>query len=331
MTQRTIKKTKADAPGKRFEGSLLAGDPLTKKQAQQVLSLHLSNVRLMKEEANSMLDYGLEAMEVHRRVLCEKRVSEQEVLEAVKAADMTDPKISCMLSEIAKESGFASVQVAAEKALDKAKQNDAYSVIDRYARHFIAIERYGDNPGEVPHSEEEVIMAIDAADKQYGFLRSKLAEIAGYCEFEEVKKAAKRALEENPIESVVQAMTSGLNMLELFETIKILVEKGADVNEKDENGNTALHLAATWNFPKLVNYLAAKAEDIDVRNDGGYTPLMRACTSGMVENAKIFIGKGADVNTRNIYGKTILGVTDGYYNDRSEIVRFLKEKGAQMQ
>lgn len=66
---------------------------------------------------------------------------------------------------------------------------------------------------------------------------------------------------------------------EALETIAWLFERGADVNEVNRNGETAMHGAAYRNRPKVVALLAEKGADIDLwnrKNKPGWTPLLIA-------------------------------------------------------
>ena len=66
---------------------------------------------------------------------------------------------------------------------------------------------------------------------------------------------------------------------EALEAVKIVLERGADVNAVDSNGDTAMHGAAYGNFPKIVQLLAdrgARPEIWNRPNKQGSTPLFVA-------------------------------------------------------
>ena len=66
---------------------------------------------------------------------------------------------------------------------------------------------------------------------------------------------------------------------EALETVKYLLEKGADINTVDRKGETAMHGAAYKSFPEMVRLLAANGADITLwnrKNERGWTPLLIA-------------------------------------------------------
>jgi ankyrin repeat protein len=63
---------------------------------------------------------------------------------------------------------------------------------------------------------------------------------------------------------------------EVLEATQLAIDLGADVNEVDANGETAMHGAAYKNLPKVVQFLADKGARIEVwnrKNKYGWTPL----------------------------------------------------------
>jgi len=70
--------------------------------------------------------------------------------------------------------------------------------------------------------------------------------------------------------------------------VRILVDKGVDVNKADRYGNTPLILASYYNNENIVNYLIEKGADVQ---------------------------RGADVNKENKYGLTPLINYDAIGNE----------------
>jgi len=60
---------------------------------------------------------------------------------------------------------------------------------------------------------------------------------------------------------------------ETLQAVKLLVERGADVNQIDDNGETAVHGAAYRGHNSVVKYLADRQAKLDVKNRIGWTPV----------------------------------------------------------
>lgn len=56
-----------------------------------------------------------------------------------------------------------------------------------------------------------------------------------------------------------------------------LANGGADVSDRDEDGNTVLHIAAAYDrSPNILSFLIETGADPDATNDSGETPLHQA-------------------------------------------------------
>jgi ankyrin repeat protein len=64
------------------------------------------------------------------------------------------------------------------------------------------------------------------------------------------------------------------------EVVKALIAAGADLNQVDENGNTALMFAADKCDRATVRLLISAGAKIDLRNKGGHTALEMSIVSG---------------------------------------------------
>jgi ankyrin repeat protein len=82
----------------------------------------------------------------------------------------------------------------------------------------------------------------------------------------------------------------------------LLIEKGADVNARDRNSVTPLHLAS-GNFTAkdagdLVRFLLEHGADVNARDKDGRFPLHWAMTNYLPLTCKILLDAGADPNVR---------------------------------
>ena len=91
-----------------------------------------------------------------------------------------------------------------------------------------------------------------------------------------------------------------------IEAINQHLAAGADVNAKNDIGETLLHLAAYNDHKEIAELLIAEGADVNAKNDDGGNPLHYAAFWGHSEIAKLLIAKGANVNVKDdFYGTTV--------------------------
>ncbi|MDR2806825.1 MAG: ankyrin repeat domain-containing protein [Puniceicoccales bacterium] len=93
---------------------------------------------------------------------------------------------------------------------------------------------------------------------------------------------------------------------ERLKIVRVLLESGANINTKTEEGYTPLHYAAMTRDEALVQeFIKAKA-DVNVATEDGYTPLHYAAVTKSFEIVCLLIEAGANVNAKAIDGHTPL-------------------------
>jgi ankyrin repeat protein len=104
-----------------------------------------------------------------------------------------------------------------------------------------------------------------------------------------------------------------------------LLNAGADVNHKDDDGNTALMRIADTNLEALTTLIEAGAK-VNAQNEEGLTALMQAAAEGAVNAVRALVLAGADINATAEDKRNALD--RAAENDHLAVVRFLKSRGA---
>ena len=114
--------------------------------------------------------------------------------------------------------------------------------------------------------------------------------------------------------------------------VKLALEQGADIHEKDERGITPFLWASLNGHQEIVKYLLANGANLKDINNEGFNALMFAAWNNHIETAKSLIESGIDIN----YEKSVMGSMSnkltalkvaqnkGHY----EMEEFLRSKGA---
>ena len=95
----------------------------------------------------------------------------------------------------------------------------------------------------------------------------------------------------SPYNNIFEAVEKGT-----IKDVKYFVSKGADVNARDQRGNTLLHRVASTAPIELIKYLVEHGADIHVKNDYEVSALHLAVENPDIGILKYLIAQGADVN-----------------------------------
>ena len=81
-----------------------------------------------------------------------------------------------------------------------------------------------------------------------------------------------------------------------LERVRRSLEQGLDVNEADENGRTALMMAAFDGYTEVVELLIGHGAEVDRHDSSGRTALMYASSGPFPQTVELLVQNGADVN-----------------------------------
>ena len=100
-----------------------------------------------------------------------------------------------------------------------------------------------------------------------------------------------------------------------------LIDAGADVNIKNDDGGTAL-INAMWCDRAIytVRMLIDAGADVNIKSNGGWTALICAvCYNRQIYTVKMLIDAGADINIKGNYGRSALIYAAKKYEPYSHI------------
>ena len=120
------------------------------------------------------------------------------------------------------------------------------------------------------------------------------------------------------------------NRRAIVDYINFLIKEGANVRDKDDCGNTALHLAVARNYSmEIIKPLIDKGLDVNAVNVYGETPLHSAMAKGnkrVINVIKLLFENGATGNVLDYSGNTPFHkLSFRFYNDRpDELINLIK-------
>jgi ankyrin repeat protein len=142
----------------------------------------------------------------------------------------------------------------------------------------------------------------------------------GFCVISIVVSLSAAASAQTTADDLIQAIRKND-----LASLKSGLAKGAAVDTRDQRGTTLLMHAAAVGSPEAVKLLLDKGADVNARNELEATPLILA--AGSVEKARMLVEKGAGVNAQSKLGRTPLIIAAGC-DGCAPTVKLLLDKGA---
>jgi len=162
------------------------------------------------------------------------------------------------------------------------------------------------------------------ADPPHRYLNACLAAMLGIAAVAALSAAPARA-QFNPFgdyhENVARAAKQNDSG-----TVRLLISKGANPNQNDEESRSGLHYAAMSGNLRIIAILIKAGARLDPKEKLGDTPLHLAVERDQVEAAQLLLDAGAAVDPENKNGMTPLMIAASRGN--VEIVNALLAKGA---
>lgn len=120
-----------------------------------------------------------------------------------------------------------------------------------------------------------------------------------------------------------------------LEGLKFLLKNGADIQYRDEEGQSILHKAISNMQDDILDFILEKGIDPNVTDKVGKTPLMIAAEWIKIDSVEKLLQAGANINAQDKDGLSALHHVAPYRGDDSQphdgdvdMIRFLLESGA---
>ncbi|MDT0642803.1 ankyrin repeat domain-containing protein [Zunongwangia sp. F363] len=112
-----------------------------------------------------------------------------------------------------------------------------------------------------------------------------------------------------------------------LEVVRQHIEAGSNLNVKDNfSGSTPLNTAAVFGKTKIAKELIDAGADLSVKNNDGSTPLHTAAFFGRVEIVQMLIDAHADKTLRNNFGATPRETVAGPFSDMKPIYEMMQQQ-----
>jgi len=110
---------------------------------------------------------------------------------------------------------------------------------------------------------------------------------------------------------------------------------GADVNQKDTDGNTPFLNAASRNNLEMVQLLSKNVKDYNLANNKGQTPIMLATGFNSPEVVQFLLEKGGDATAKDASGNTVASYLAESFSEKKpedfkSKLKMLQEKGLKL-
>ncbi|KAK7177745.1 ankyrin repeat protein [Paraphaeosphaeria sporulosa] len=99
------------------------------------------------------------------------------------------------------------------------------------------------------------------------------------------------------------------------DVVRLLLDRGADVNTTDKDNLTALHRAADQGHGEVIRWLLDSGADVNAKDPDGLTALRRAASRGNMAVMKRLLNGGADINAKDNEGQTALHLAASQWHE----------------
>lgn len=120
-----------------------------------------------------------------------------------------------------------------------------------------------------------------------------------------LKEMDNHGFDERKLDELIQ-----LREKQMMEDIRDAIEKKRDLEIKNKEGATALHIAAANAYVEVLEFLLENDADIDVEDKDGWKPIHAAACWGNERSIELLVQHGAELESRTPHGETPLDLCE---------------------
>lgn len=163
----------------------------------------------------------------------------------------------------------------------------------------------------VRHNSKEMVQILTECGRYKTSVMESSLFLAAICAYNDI---VTHFLEIPINPNITSDSMTPLHMAAMVNSIavaKTLLSKGAHIESKNKNGETALMLASCSGHTDMVRMLLAKGARINTQNNSLNSPLQAAAKYGFDDMIIVLLENGADVEMKDNEGRTSIGMAVG--------------------